>query len=145
MTCDEKPDWNEVVAVPVEPVLDLHTYDPRELKPLLEDYLEEAHGRGFSQVLIIHGKGRGVLRHRVRSFLAQHPRVAAYHDAPSALGSWGATLVHLKVDKDARKQNADTAKGFHTLGGPIGPMAWLCLGMGVVLGVVLGAVWWWLH
>ncbi|ROQ89793.1 Smr/MutS family protein [Desulfosoma caldarium] len=145
MRRDKIPDWNEAVAVPVEPVLDLHTFDPRELKPLLEDYLEEAHERGWSQVLIIHGKGRGVLRHRVRALLARHPRVAAYHDAPPTLGSWGATLVHLNVDKDGNIQDPATGKFFYNLDGPLGPSAWLWLGVGVVLGVALGAVWWWLR
>ncbi|MGQ9797153.1 Smr/MutS family protein [Desulfosoma sp.] len=133
--------WHEAVAIPVEPVLDLHTFDPREVIPLLEDYLEEARSRGFARVLIIHGKGRGVLRHRVRSFLAKHPRVTAYHDAPPALGSWGATLVHLEADKNLEKQGADGAKGFPRFRGPLSPMAWLGLIMGVVLGIVLGIVW----
>lgn len=141
MPQSEKPPWHEAVAIPVEPVLDLHTFDPREVIPLLEDYLEEAHSRGFSRVLIIHGKGRGVLRHRVRSFLARHPRVTAYHDAPPALGSWGATVVHLEADKHQGKENAERVKGPLHLRGPLSPMTWLGLIMGVVLGIVLGIVW----
>jgi dsDNA-specific endonuclease/ATPase MutS2 len=63
---------------------------------VIDDYLEAAHARGFTEVRLIHGRGRGVQRAIVQSLLARHPRVAAYRDAPPERGGWGATIVALK-------------------------------------------------
>ncbi len=128
------------VVVPVEPSLDLHTYDPRELKPLLEDYLAEAQAHGFSRVLIIHGKGRGVLRQRVRSLLAQHSSVVGYEDAPPEMGSWGATLVHLKCDTMDRTRKDLGIRGKAPAARPWGSVSWLQLALGMVLGALIGVV-----
>lgn len=128
------------MRVPVEPELDLHTYNPRELQPLLEDYLAEALARGFRRVVIIHGKGRGVLRHRVRSLLARHPHVAAYHDAPSALGSWGATVVHLKPDTEEHQTQPQAASFKDRMLQVSAGIPWIRFGIGMVLGMVLGAL-----
>lgn len=87
----------EPIVVPIEDVLDLHTFHPRELPDLLDDYLEACAAKGFAQVRIVHGKGHGVLKRRVRSLLERHPRVAACGDAPPEAGGWGATLVHLRL------------------------------------------------
>jgi dsDNA-specific endonuclease/ATPase MutS2 len=60
-------------------------------------YLDEASERGFQEVRLIHGRGIGVQRERVRSVLSEHPSVAEYHDAPPARGGWGATVVRLRA------------------------------------------------
>ncbi len=76
--------------------MDLHTFSPREIAPLLEDYLEACQARGLTQVKIIHGKGTGQLKARVRSLLAKNPLVLHLADADAAGGGWGATAVTLK-------------------------------------------------
>lgn len=86
----------EPIVMPIEDVLDLHTFRPQEVLDLLEEYLAECLAAGFSTVRIVHGKGRGVLRERVHAFLKRHPRVVSFEDGPLDAGGWGATIVELK-------------------------------------------------
>ncbi|MFZ0242655.1 MAG: Smr/MutS family protein [Desulfobacterales bacterium] len=88
----------EIIKLPIEDVLDLHTFLPREVPELLDDYFEECVKAGIFSVRIIHGKGSGTLKKRVRGLLQRHPLVAAHEDAPADAGGWGATLVELKKE-----------------------------------------------
>lgn len=83
------------VNIPIEDVLDLHTFRPRDIPNLIEDYIIECIKLGFTSVRIIHGKGKGVQKMRVQELLKQNPRVVAFADAPPQAGGWGATLVTL--------------------------------------------------
>ena len=85
----------EPVEIPITDVFDLHTVPPREVREVLEAYLDEARRRGFPCLRIIHGKGIGVQREIVRSVLSRTPFVAAFSDAPAEAGGWGATVVTL--------------------------------------------------
>jgi len=87
---------DEPIQLPIDGVLDLHTFRPRDVKPLVLDYLEECQARGILRVRIIHGKGIGQLRETVHQLLAKHPDVAEFHLAGEHFGGWGATIVHLK-------------------------------------------------
>ena len=80
-------------------VIDLHSIPTKQVRAVVEDYLEEAHERGVRWVRIIHGKGVGVQREIVRSILARTPFVINYHDAPPEAGGWGATVVTLDMKK----------------------------------------------
>ncbi len=82
--------------MPITDTLDLHTFSPAELEPLIEDYLKACLKRGILEVRIIHGKGAGVQRRRVRSALSRNPLVQSYHDADLGGGGWGATIAVLK-------------------------------------------------
>ena len=86
----------EPIKLPIEDVLDLHTFHPREVPNLLEDYFSECLIAGITSVRVIHGKGSGILRKRVRSLLKKNPMVEGFKDAPPDAGGWGATLVVLK-------------------------------------------------
>jgi Smr domain len=77
-------------------VIDLHSIPPQMVRAVVEDYLEEAHRRGYKWVRIIHGKGIGVQREMVRSILDRTPFVIDFNDAPPEAGGWGATIVTLK-------------------------------------------------
>jgi len=77
-------------------VLDLHTFNPKEVKPLLHDYIDACLEKEIFSLRIIHGKGTGVLKKRVQGILKKHPDVLSFSDAPLQGGSWGATLVELK-------------------------------------------------
>ncbi len=86
----------EVVEVPIEDALDLHTFAPRDIPAVVVAYLEAAARKGLREVRLIHGKGKGFQRKRVREVLAEHPLVEDFQDAPPGRGAWGATLVWLK-------------------------------------------------
>lgn len=83
----------ELVNLPLEDVLDLHPFPPKEIKTLVENYLHDAYEAGFPQVRIIHGKGIGVQREIVRSIALRNPHVESISQAPEGAGSWGATIV----------------------------------------------------
>ena len=97
MSKHERFDDNQTgpVNIPITDSLDLHTFQPKEVKMLLEDYLEECHRLGFGEVKIIHGKGTGTLRQIVHSVLKRSPLVLSFRLAPPEAGSWGATTVRL--------------------------------------------------
>ncbi|MCD4749446.1 MAG: Smr/MutS family protein [Thermoanaerobaculales bacterium] len=86
----------EVVVHPVEDFIDLHSFPPRDIPSVVESYLETALEQGYREVRLIHGRGIGVQRERVRSTLARHPAVMSFDDAPPEHGGWGATVVILR-------------------------------------------------
>ncbi|HKP46954.1 MAG TPA: Smr/MutS family protein [Pyrinomonadaceae bacterium] len=88
----------EPVAVPITDVFDLHAFQPRDVKLVTEEYLEQARASGFRVVRIVHGKGVGVQREIVRRILAEKPFVIDFSDAPPEAGGWGATIVRLSLD-----------------------------------------------
>ena len=77
--------------VPIEDSIDLHTFQPREIAMVVEEYLYQAMAKGFREVRIIHGRGIGVQREIVRGILTRHPDVQSFHDAPDR----GSTTVVL--------------------------------------------------
>ncbi|MBV9507738.1 MAG: Smr/MutS family protein [Acidobacteriia bacterium] len=87
---------DEPVRIPITDVFDLHTVPPRDVKPIVEEYLTEAHRLGFKALRIIHGRGIGVQREIVRSVLSRTEFVREFQDAPAEAGGWGATIVTLK-------------------------------------------------
>jgi DNA-nicking Smr family endonuclease len=86
----------EPIVLPIDGVLDLHTFSPKEVADLLRDYVDECLKLGIYDLRIIHGKGKGVLRDRVRKILVRHPMVESISEAPLEAGGWGATLVRLR-------------------------------------------------
>jgi DNA-nicking Smr family endonuclease len=89
-------DEPEPVSLPIEDSLDLHPFAPRDVRPVVEEYLKEAAARGFREVRLIHGRGIGLQRASVQGLLAGHPLVERFFDAPPERGGWGATVVVLK-------------------------------------------------
>jgi dsDNA-specific endonuclease/ATPase MutS2 len=92
---DDFNPFPEPVEIEITDVFDLHTIPPREMKAVVEEYLREAHARGFRVVRIIHGKGIGVQRETVRAVLARTSFVIDWTDAPPQAGGLGATIVRL--------------------------------------------------
>ena len=90
-------DDDEPVALPIEDSLDLHTFAPRDVASVVEEYLTEAAARGFREVRVIHGRGIGVQREIVRAVLQRHALVESFVDAPPERGGWGATVVRLRA------------------------------------------------
>ena len=79
--------------VPIEDSIDLHTFQPREIQIVVEEYLYQAAQRGFREVRIIHGRGIGVQREIVQSILKRHPSVISFQDLPDR----GSTTVRLRI------------------------------------------------
>jgi DNA-nicking Smr family endonuclease len=86
--------------VPIEDSIDLHTFQPKEIHIVVEEYLYQAVQRGFREVRIIHGRGAGVQRQIVHSLLKKHPSVISFCDE----SDHGSTLVVLRRsnEKDGR-------------------------------------------
>jgi len=105
---DTNNPFPDVVAIEFSDVIDLHSIPPRQVKQVVEGYIEEAHERGVEWVRIIHGKGVGVQREVVRSILARSPLVADFRDAPPEAGGWGATIVTMVVRQRATNNELRT-------------------------------------
>ena len=84
-------------AISVGDVLDLHTFRPSDVKELIPDYIADCVERGYQQVRIIHGKGRGTLRRIVHAALERDEAVESFELAEPFAGGWGATIVRLKT------------------------------------------------
>ncbi len=91
---------DDKIEVPINGVLDLHTFQPKEIKHLVPDYLAECRARGILEVRIIHGKGTGTLRRTVHAVLGRLSEVDSFELAGGDAGGWGATLLRLKPLKE---------------------------------------------
>ena len=89
-------DDRDPVVLPIEDALDLHAFAPRDIPSVVEEYLGEAARRGFTEVRLIHGRGKGVQRAIVHGLLARHPLVVRFFTAPAERGGWGATVAILR-------------------------------------------------
>jgi len=89
-------DETEPIEIPIDGTLDLHTFQPREIKALVTDYAKECQKLNILKLRIIHGKGTGTLRKTVHAALKKMPEVVSFRLADEIAGSWGATLVSLK-------------------------------------------------
>jgi DNA-nicking Smr family endonuclease len=81
------------LRIPVEAALDLHTFAPRDIPSVVQEYVTEAHAAGFREVRLVHGRGRGVQRGIVQSALERHPLVVKFFDDPDS--HLGATIAIL--------------------------------------------------
>jgi hypothetical protein len=97
------PPFSDPVVVPIEDSIDLHRFHPAEIADVVAGYLEAAREAGLREVRIIHGRGKGVQRHRVHRLLARDPRVERFCDAPADRGGRGATLARLSAGNSQRQ------------------------------------------
>lgn len=101
MTDEEEPfveDPEAEAEYPINGELDLHTFAPRDVPYVVQDYLDECQRRGILEIRIVHGKGQGVLRRTVEAALKKRSDISEARLAPRERGGWGATLVTLRVD-----------------------------------------------
>ena len=96
MSDDEEFDPEAIVALPIDGVLDLHTFSPRDVGDLVPTWIDECRAHGLTELRIVHGKGTGALRRTVHAILARRDDVLEYRLAPPERGGWGATLVTLR-------------------------------------------------
>jgi DNA-nicking Smr family endonuclease len=81
------------VKIPIEDSIDLHTFAPREVGSVVQEYVTAAHEAGLREVRLIHGRGKGVQRGIVQHTLENHPLVVEFWDAPET--HLGATVARL--------------------------------------------------
>jgi DNA-nicking Smr family endonuclease len=84
---------DDAVEVPIEDSLDLHAFLPNEVRDVAREYLMEARTRGFREVRLIHGRGKGVQRANVQTLLRTLDFVEDFRDDAHL----GATVVVLKL------------------------------------------------
>jgi len=86
---------DDAIEMPIDGTLDLHQFDPKDVKDVVPEFITECLKIDILQIRIIHGKGRGVLRRIVHSILENHPSVASFRHESGSGGSWGATVAEL--------------------------------------------------
>jgi len=89
-------DSEKPFKVEINGVLDLHSFSPKDLSTLIDEYINACLEKKITQLRIIHGKGVGNIRRSVHSLLERNPHVIHYQLADASGGSWGATVVELK-------------------------------------------------
>ena len=92
----DHPPGDAPIPMPMDGVLDLHTFRPRDVGALVPDWLAACQERGLLELRIIHGKGIGNLQRSVHAILARHPEVVRFSLASAQFGGTGATIVHLR-------------------------------------------------
>ena len=78
--------FGEPVVVPIQDSIDLHSFVPKDIPSVVEEYIEQCCQAGIYEVRIIHGRGIGVQRNIVHSILEKHPKVLSFRDAPPEAG-----------------------------------------------------------
>lgn len=86
---------DDPVTLPISDELDLHSFAPRDIPSVVEEYLEACREKGILEVRLVHGRGKGVQRAVVMRLLSQLECVAELREAPPEAGGWGATFVKL--------------------------------------------------
>lgn len=87
----------EVTRIPLDGILDLHMFAPKDVASVVDEYLNACIEKGIFEVKIIHGKGKGVIRQTVHTLLKRHPLVVDFR-LDSGPSGWGASIAHLKND-----------------------------------------------
>jgi DNA-nicking Smr family endonuclease len=87
----------EPFEIPLTGELDLHSFSPRDIPSVVEEYVRACRARGLLRLRLAHGRGKGVQRAVVRRVLGSLPEVVSFSDAPPAAGGWGATVVVLRA------------------------------------------------
>ncbi len=80
--------------IPIDDALDLHAFAPRDVKSVVEEYVNAAHEAGLREVRLIHGRGQGTQRGIAQQARERHPLVEEFWDA--AESHLGATVARLR-------------------------------------------------
>ena len=79
--------------IPIDGILDLHVFSPRDVESIVKEYVSVAAEQGFAEIRLIHGRGIGIQRRIVHSVLEKHPSVNTFWDAEDS--HLGATIAKL--------------------------------------------------
>lgn len=84
---------DEPVEISLNDEIDLHHFHPRDAKALLNEFIDISIERGLTEVRIVHGRGRSVIKKIVLDELGRNSLVERFADDGA---NWGATRVYLK-------------------------------------------------
>ncbi|MEJ5362658.1 MAG: Smr/MutS family protein [Spirochaetota bacterium] len=85
---------DEYIKIELSDTIDLHYFHPKDIKGILDEFLDNAHTKGYKKVEIIHGKGKSVIKLIVHNYLKNDSRITDFFDKP---GNWGTTVAILKI------------------------------------------------
>ena len=66
-----------------------------ESLPLIQDLIDNALFCGLTKVRIVHGRGTGILRQKIRAYLKKNDKVQEFYSPPQEAGGDGVTVVSL--------------------------------------------------
>jgi DNA mismatch repair protein MutS2 len=93
---EEKP-ARQVIEIPeVAHEIDVRGYEPDDAIRAVEAFLENAVMGGVDRARIIHGKGKGILRERLKRWLKDQPAVKEFQLGELREGGTGVTIVTLE-------------------------------------------------
>ncbi|MCP4125195.1 MAG: Smr/MutS family protein [Bacteroidetes bacterium] len=79
------------------PSVDLHKFKPLSRQiAVAEKAIDKAITGGHNGIIIIHGKGEGILRSQLIKELQEHPHVATFKPVKDSMGESGALSVRFK-------------------------------------------------
>jgi DNA mismatch repair protein MutS2 len=76
--------------------IDVRGMDAIDALSAIDQYLDQAAVAGYDSVMIIHGKGEGILRKETAAFLKTHPHVKNHRIGGYNEGGSGATIVEIQ-------------------------------------------------
>ena len=76
--------------------IDLHGYRSFEIKPILEEFIDQAHNSRLLTIVIIHGKGEGILKTETINILNKNKKILRHEPSIGEEGGFGATTAELK-------------------------------------------------
>jgi DNA mismatch repair protein MutS2 len=89
----KKPAMNTEVQIQAKLELNIIGYRFDDALPILEKFMDSAEFRGLEKVRIVHGKGTGALRAKVRQYLKQRKKVKDFYTPASDAGGDGVTIA----------------------------------------------------
>lgn len=90
--------FHDVMPLCDGPELDLHGFAPHDVERVVRLYLVDAHQKGYHQVRVIPGKGKGVRKQHVEKILSSHPFVVRFRESHPLWGGWGSYDVWLREE-----------------------------------------------
>ena len=78
MNSNHAPYDDDLIKLEITDTLDLHTFQPKDVKSLVNEYINECLKKNIYSVRKIHGKGKGILRDIVHNALEKNKAVKSY-------------------------------------------------------------------
>ncbi|SPP31492.1 Endonuclease MutS2 [Arsenophonus endosymbiont of Aleurodicus floccissimus] len=83
--------------------LDLHGLSQRQAKQEIGALIATCYRDNIHSACIMHGHGKHILKQQIPLWLAQHPNITAFHQAPKAWGGSASLLILVETDETQRR------------------------------------------